>query len=430
MTEPQAGADPARVHLPARAGRRRLGDRRREVVRLARGLRELPARRRGHRPGRADPPGRVDPRSSIATPPGLEIVRNVAVGLREEIGRGVHGYLRFTDCRVPKANILGRPGQGFEVAQSRLGGGRIHHAMRTVGQLKRALDMMCERALSRRTKGELLASKQLTQEKIADSYIQITQFRLHVLYAAWLIDKHQAYTREVRREIAAVKAAMPGGAARRRLSRAAPARLARHVERDAADGACGSYVPEMGIVDGPTEVHKIAVAKEVLRDRRASAACSRATTCRSASATRGRVRPRAGARRRESLAGRALGEEAAVTTDARLEELLARIDQLESRHAMRDLVTDYCRGFDRRRLRPLSRDLVGGLRVEHRPAVRRVRGPRRHRQGGEGRALARMARDAPPDQQPAGRLRRTEISAHGECDVDCMGATRDDQACR
>ena len=69
----------------------------------------------------------------------------------------------------------------------------------------RALDMMCERALSRTTKGELLSKKQLTQEKIADSYTQITQFRLHVLYAAWLIDKHQAYNREVRREIAAVK---------------------------------------------------------------------------------------------------------------------------------------------------------------------------------------------------------------------------------
>jgi hypothetical protein len=82
--------------------------------------------------------------------------------------------------------------------------------MRTVGLLNRALDMMCERALSRHTKGELLSQKQMTQEKIADSYTQITQFRLHVLYAAWLIDKHQSYNREVRREIAAVKAAMPG----------------------------------------------------------------------------------------------------------------------------------------------------------------------------------------------------------------------------
>jgi acyl-CoA dehydrogenase len=193
----------------------------------------------------------------------------VAVGLREDIGRGVHGYLRFTDCRVPEENILGRPGQGFEVAQSRLGGGRIHHAMRTVGQLKRALDMMCERALSRRTKGELLAAKQLTQEKIADSYIQITQFRLHVLYAAWLIDKHQAYTREVRREIAAVKAVMPS-VLRDVVYRALHLHGALGMSNETPLMALWQLVPEMGIVDGPTEVHKVAVAKEVLRDRQAS----------------------------------------------------------------------------------------------------------------------------------------------------------------
>jgi acyl-CoA dehydrogenase len=202
--------------------------------------------------------------------PGLEVIRNVSVGMREEPGSGVHGHLRFTNCRVPAANILGRPGQGFEVAQSRLGGGRIHHAMRTVGVLKRALDMMCERALSRRTKGELLSSKQLTQEKIADSYIQITQFRLHVLYAAWLIDKHQSYNREVRKEIAAVKAAMPG-VLRDVVARALHLHGSLGMSNDTPLMAMWATVPEMGIVDGPTEVHKIAVAKELLRDRKAAA---------------------------------------------------------------------------------------------------------------------------------------------------------------
>lgn len=201
--------------------------------------------------------------------PGLELVRNVAVGIREEIGTGVHAYLRFTNCRVPAANILGKPGQGFEVAQSRLGGGRIHHAMRTVGVLKRALDMMCERALSRRTKGELLSEKQLTQEKIADSYIQITQFRLHVLYAAWLIDKHKAYNREVRREIAAVKAAMPG-VLRDVVYRALHLHGSLGMSNELSLMQMWATVPEMGIVDGPTEVHKVAVAKAVLRDRKAS----------------------------------------------------------------------------------------------------------------------------------------------------------------
>jgi acyl-CoA dehydrogenase len=201
--------------------------------------------------------------------PGLEIVRNVAVGMREAMGSGVHGYLRFNNCRVPRANILGRPGQGFEVAQSRLGGGRIHHAMRTVGVLQRALDMMCERALSRTTKGELLSKKQMTQEKIADSYTQITQFRLHVLYAAWLIDKHQAYTREVRREIAAVKAAMPG-VLRDVVYRALHLHGSLGMSNETPLMQMWATVPEMGIVDGPTEVHKISVAKEVLRERRAS----------------------------------------------------------------------------------------------------------------------------------------------------------------
>ena len=201
--------------------------------------------------------------------PGLEVVRNVAVGLCEDIGQGVHGYLRFRNCRVPASNILGRPGEGFEVAQSRLGGGRIHHAMRTVGVLKRALDMMCERALSRRTKGELLAEKQLTQEKIADSYVQITQFRLHVLYAAWLIDKHRAYTREVRREIAAVKVAMPG-VLRDVVYRALHLHGSLGMSNEMPLMALWQLVPEMGIVDGPTEVHKVAVAKEVLRGRAAA----------------------------------------------------------------------------------------------------------------------------------------------------------------
>lgn len=201
--------------------------------------------------------------------PGLEIVRNTAVGMRDEPGTGVHGYLRFDNCRVPAENILGKPGQGFEVAQSRLGGGRIHHAMRTVGLLKRALDMMCERALSRRTKDELLSEKQLTQEKIADSYTQITQFRLHVLYAAWLIDKHKAYNREVRREIAAVKAAMPG-VLKDVIYRALHLHGSLGMSNDTPLMGMWAMVPEMGIVDGPTEVHKVTVAKQILREREAA----------------------------------------------------------------------------------------------------------------------------------------------------------------
>ena len=201
--------------------------------------------------------------------PGMEIVRNAAVGPYVEQGDGVHAYIRFSNCRVPAANLLGAEGQGFLVAQTRLGGGRVHHAMRTVGVLKKALDMMCERALSRRTKGELLASKQLTQEKIADSYTQVLQFRLHVLYTAWLIDKYKEYNREVRKEIAAIKAATP-----RVLQDVVYRAMHLHGSLGMSDEVplmtMWANIPEMGVVDGPSEVHKITVAKTVLRNYEAA----------------------------------------------------------------------------------------------------------------------------------------------------------------
>lgn len=197
--------------------------------------------------------------------PGMEIMRNTTVGPYVEQGDGVHGYIRFENCRVPSDNLLGEEGQGFLVAQTRLGGGRVHHAMRSVGKLKKAMDMMCERAVSRTTKGGLLAEKQLTQEKIADSYTQILQYRLHVLYTAWLIDKHKEYNREVRKEIAAIKAATP------KVTQEVVYRAMHlHGSLGMSDETPLMYmwadIPELGVVDGPTEVHKFTVAKTVLRD--------------------------------------------------------------------------------------------------------------------------------------------------------------------
>src|SRR5690606_33293875 len=104
---------------------------------------------------------------------------------------------------------LGGEGQAFVIAQTRLGGGRIHHAMRTVAVAKQAYDMMCQRALSRQTQGTLLAEKQLVQADIAESWMQITQLRFMVLYTAWLIDKRteegETTAHGVRKEIAACK---------------------------------------------------------------------------------------------------------------------------------------------------------------------------------------------------------------------------------
>lgn len=197
--------------------------------------------------------------------PGMEIIRNTAVGPKDEIGSGVHGYIRFSNCRVPENSHLGPIGEGFNVAQSRLGGGRIHHAMRTVGMLNKAMGYMKERVVSRQAKGERLADKQMVQEKIADSYTQILQFRLHVLYAAWLLDRDQSYTRPVRREISAIKAAMPG-VLQDVIYRALHLHGSLGMSNETPLMDMWQYVPEMGIVDGPTEVHKIVVAKDILRD--------------------------------------------------------------------------------------------------------------------------------------------------------------------
>ena len=120
--------------------------------------------------------------------PGLEVIRYLGTG-SEPIGEGMHAYIRYNDVRVPADNLLGGEGQGFVIAQTRLGGGRIHHAMRTVAQCRRAFDMMCERALSREVRGGILGDKQFVQGYIADSYAEIEQFRLFVLHTAWLIDQ-------------------------------------------------------------------------------------------------------------------------------------------------------------------------------------------------------------------------------------------------
>ncbi|MGB5755482.1 MAG: acyl-CoA dehydrogenase family protein [Acidimicrobiales bacterium] len=197
--------------------------------------------------------------------PGVEIIRNVGLSYEpNDDEHGSHAYIRYNDVRVPKENLLGPRGGGFVVAQTRLGGGRIHHAMRTSGRVQRIFDMMCERAISRTTQGELLSKKQMVQEMIADSWIEMEMFRLLVLRTAWRIDKYQDYKR-VRRDISAVKAAMPG-VYRNVASRA----LQIHGSLGASwEMPFGKEVIEsfhMALADGPTEVHKVQVARRVLDD--------------------------------------------------------------------------------------------------------------------------------------------------------------------
>lgn len=202
-----------------------------------------------------------------AETPGLEIIRRTGVGFDPE-GTGNHPYVRYDEVRVPAAHLLGGEGQAFAVAQTRLGGGRLHHAMRTVGAVERCLDMLCERALSRSTQGELLARKQLTQDKIADAWIELTQFRLQVLHAAWCVDTRGAQA--ARREIAGVKVATP---------KVFHDAVVRTMQLHGALGV-SNEMPlarmllasvALGIADGPTEVHKMTLARDVLEDHHAAA---------------------------------------------------------------------------------------------------------------------------------------------------------------
>ncbi len=196
-----------------------------------------------------------------ADTPGIEIVRNYGFYGEPE---DTHAHLRWSNVRVPLDNMLGEQGDAFVVAQVRLGGGRMHHAMRTLAQATRAFDMMCERAVSRFTKGEELSKKQMVQEKIADSWTELRQFRLLVLETAWLIDQGHDY-KATRKNIAAVKTVMP-----RILNDIASRALQIHgslgISHDMpfAEWIINSF--HVGLADGPTEVHKVTVAREVLKD--------------------------------------------------------------------------------------------------------------------------------------------------------------------
>jgi len=176
-----------------------------------------------------------------------------------------HNHIKYNDVRVPLDHLLG-PEDGAKVlAQRRLGGGRIHHAMRTIAQCKLAFDMMCERALSRESHGKIIGEHQMVQEKIADSYAAIRMLRLFVLETAWKIDNTS--TAEARTDIAAVKFTM--------------AKVLREVSFNALHilGSLGTTdltpiqamyasAPTMGIADGVDEVHKATVARRVLKDYR------------------------------------------------------------------------------------------------------------------------------------------------------------------
>lgn len=202
-----------------------------------------------------------------ANSPGIEIVRNYGYYGEPE---ATHGHVRWTNVRVPAENMLGGQGDAFVVAQVRLGGGRLHHAMRTIAEATKCLEYTAERVVSRTTKGQRLADLQMVQEKVADSWVQLRQFRLLVLETAWLADQGNDW-KAIRRNVSAVKAVMPqvlNDIAGRALH--IHGSLGMTHDLPFASGVINSF--HIGLADGPTEVHKVVVAREYLKEFKPAAA--------------------------------------------------------------------------------------------------------------------------------------------------------------
>jgi acyl-CoA dehydrogenase len=213
---------------------------------------------------KAPPHGRATMFIVPTDTPGFEIVRHVGL-FCDDYGSGGHPWIRFTEVRVPDTQRLGPVGEGFKVAQSRLGGGRLHHAQRTIGRVKQMIDMMSERALSRESYGRVIADYQSVQMDIARSFIEYQQFRLLVLYTAWMFDSRQEHGREGRMMISAVKAAMAKIAQEVTL-RALHLHGSIGLSNEMQFGRHLAIALHEGVADGVTELHLANVARQLLRD--------------------------------------------------------------------------------------------------------------------------------------------------------------------
>ena len=200
------------------------------------------------------------------TTPGVTILRDVA-SMDDPVvdyGKfGNHAEILYEEVRVPAANLIGREGDGFLLAQARLGPGRIHHCMRWLGQSKRAFDMMCERAVSRYTHGSLLAEKQTIQNWIADSKAEMHAARLMTLHAAWKMD--QVGASAARDEIAMIKY-YGATVLYNVIDRALQVHGSLGYSADMPLEAMYRAARAARIYDGPDEVHRQTVARRVLKD--------------------------------------------------------------------------------------------------------------------------------------------------------------------
>lgn len=192
--------------------------------------------------------------------PGVTLVRNLTVfGYVDHEG---HAEITFDDVRVPAENLIATEGDGFMIAQARLGPGRIHHCMRIIGAAERALDLMCERALGRVTFGQAIAQRSNIQDWIAEARIELEMIRLLTMKTAWLMDT--VGNKGARMEIAAIKVAAPTTALKV-LDRAIQVHGAGGVGPDFPLARLYAGVRSLRLADGPDEVHKMTIARTELR---------------------------------------------------------------------------------------------------------------------------------------------------------------------
>ncbi|MBI4557738.1 MAG: acyl-CoA dehydrogenase family protein [Candidatus Hydrogenedentes bacterium] len=214
-----------------------------------------------------DPNGPLHQRASMllvpCDTPGFKIVCNTSIMGHRGEGWSGHAEIRYENCRVPKENLLGQEGAGFAIAQERLGPGRIHHCMRWIGICERSFDLMCAYAARREVApGQTLGTRQFVQGWIAESRAEIDAARLLVLRAAWMIDQFGA--KEARNEISLIKFYVANV-----LQRVVDRAIQTHGGLGVTDEIPLSFFwraeRSARIYDGPDEVHKLVVAKRILR---------------------------------------------------------------------------------------------------------------------------------------------------------------------
>ena len=220
--------------------------------------------------GKSDPEGPTYRQQSMilvpADAPGIEVLRDLPMfGYRDRLG---HGEVQFTDVRVPAANMLGQEGDGFAIAQGRLGPGRMHYAMRAIGMAERALELMCRRATERVAFGEPLSRRGVVREWIARSRMEIDQIRLLTFQAAWLMDTRG--NAAARSEVAAIKVAAME-TAHAVVNRAVQTFGAAGVSDDTVLSRLFAITRALQIADGPSEVHLRTIARLELAPYQAAA---------------------------------------------------------------------------------------------------------------------------------------------------------------